>query len=188
MLKPSELTAQETVEAVSVVDPSEKTESLRSVNAESLRASRLREDSVAAPGQQNSGKSSDRSPLTDLCPSHTTCTSKDKGEGGGGGNTRNVITCVQAAGQEWQHPPVHRSKRTANSNESNQHQQQYLVQPAKTQESLNIQPSTKIWKMESDSSLATPPPPFTRQGRLLDKGQRERERERERERAMIGSH
>ena len=85
MLKPSELTAQETVEAVSVVDPSEKTESLRSVNAESLRASRLREDSVAAPGQQNSGKSSDRSPLTDLCPSHTTCTSKDKGEGGGGG-------------------------------------------------------------------------------------------------------
>ena len=187
MLKPSELTAQETVEAVSVVDPSEKTESLRSVNAESLRASRLREDSVAAPGQQNSGKSSDRSPLTDLCPSHTTCTSKDKGEGGGGGggNTRNVITCVQAAGQEWQHPPVHRSKRTANSNESNQHQQQYLVQPAKTQESLNIQPSTKIWKMESDSSLATPPP------RSLDKGAywtKDRERERERERAMVGSH
>ena len=91
MLKPSELTAPETVEAVSVVDPSEKTESLRSVNAESLRASRLREDSVAAPGQQNSGKSSDRSPLTDLCPSHTTCTSKDKGEGGGGGGATHAM-------------------------------------------------------------------------------------------------
>ena len=109
---------------------------------------------------------------------------RQRGRGGGGGNTRNVITCVQAAGQEWQHPPVHRSKRTANSNESNQHQQQYLVQPAKTQESLNIQPSTKIWKMESDSSLATPPPP-----RSLDKGAywtKDRERERERERESNG--
>ena len=69
---------------------------------------------------------------------------------------KQQITCVQAAGQEWQHPPVHRSKRTTNSNESNRHQQQYLVQPANTQQTLNIQPSTKIWKMEIDGSLATP--------------------------------
>ena len=51
------------------------------------------------------------------------------------------------------------------------HQQQYLVQPANTQENLNILPSKKIWKMEGNSSLAPPPPPpLTRQGRLLDKG------------------
>ena len=43
------------------------------------------------------------------------------------------------------------------------HQQQYLVQPANTEENLNIQPCTKNSKMESDGSLA--PPPL-----LLDKG------------------
>ena len=49
------------------------------------------------------------------------------------------------------------------SNAPVMHQQQYLVQPANTQESLNIQPSKKFWKMEGDGSLA--PPPL-----LLDKG------------------
>ena len=47
------------------------------------------------------------------------------------------------------------------------HQQQYLVQPANAQENLNIQPSKKIRKTESDGSLA---PPLARQGRLLDNG------------------
>jgi len=41
------------------------------------------------------------------------------------------------------------------------HQQHDLVQSANTQENLNIRPSQKIWKMESDGSLDP---------RLLDKG------------------
>ena len=36
------------------------------------------------------------------------------------------------------------------------HQQQHPVQPANTQENLNIQPSEKIWKMEGDGSLGSP--------------------------------
>ena len=44
------------------------------------------------------------------------------------------------------------------------HQQQYVIQPANTHGNLNIQPPKKIWKMESDGSLA---PPLTRQGQRL---------------------
>jgi len=36
------------------------------------------------------------------------------------------------------------------------HQQQYVIQPANSQENLIIQPPKKIWKMESDGSLAPP--------------------------------
>ena len=36
------------------------------------------------------------------------------------------------------------------------HQKHYLVQSANTHNNLNIQPSQKIWKMESDGSLAPP--------------------------------
>ena len=55
------------------------------------------------------------------------------------------------------------------------HQQQYLVQPANTQD---LQPAKKIWKMECDGSLAPPPPAYwtsalTGQGGGLDKGRAE---------------
>ena len=51
------------------------------------------------------------------------------------------------------------------------HQQQYLIRPTNTQEGLNVQPSKKIWEMESDGSLASP---LTRQGHELDKAIKQR--------------